>query len=322
MMRNNTDRMSISKIFSKKNTQFGNVWKNAKRDKFLLLLSALPITYYIIFHYIPMYGAIIAFKDFSPMKGILGSPWVGLKWFKEFFDSAFCYRLIRNVLLINIYSILWGFPIPIIFALLLNEIKDGPFKRFVQTVSYLPHFISVVVIVGIMVNFLSPTDGVINMFIKKLGYQPINFMNEAKWFRTIYISSDIWQSFGWNSIIYLAALSSIDPSLYEAAKIDGANRWKQTIHITIPGILPTIIILLILRMGNMMSIGFEKIILMYSPATYEVADVISTYVYRVGILGGEFSFGAAIGLFNSLINFILLLLVNNISRKLSNIALW
>ncbi len=313
---------SNSKIAGKTCSVKDTLLKNIKRDKFLLFMIILPVSYYVIFHYIPMYGVIIAFKEFSPMKGILGSPWVGFKWFKEFFDSVFFFRLVRNVLLINLYSLFWSFPIPIIFALMLNELKDGLFKRVVQTVSYLPHFVSVVVIVGMIVNFLSPTDGLVNILIKNMGFKPINFMNETKWFRTIYISTGIWQSFGWNSIIYLAALSSIDPEQYDAAKIDGANRWKQILHITIPGILPTIIILLILQIGRMMSIGFEKINLMYNPATYEVSDVISTYVYRIGILGGEFSFAAAVGLFNSAINFILLLSVNKLSKKLTDIALW
>ncbi|NSW92215.1 MAG: sugar ABC transporter permease [Firmicutes bacterium] len=296
--------------------------RNIARDKYLILLVLFPVIYFIVFHYIPMYGVIIAFKDFSPSKGILGSPWVGLRWFYEFFNSNYAFRLIRNVLLLNLYNLVWGFPIPIMFALLLNELKNGLFKRIVQTVSYLPHFISVVVIVGMVVIFLSPYGGIINVIIEKLGYKSINFMSKPEWFRTIYIATGIWQEFGWNSIIYLAALSSIDPQLYEAAKIDGASRWKQVIHITLPGLAPTIIILFILQVGRMMKVGFEKIILMYNPATYEVSDVISPYVYRVGLLGGEFSFASAVDLFNSVINFILLVSVNKLSKKLTDIALW
>lgn len=296
--------------------------KYVKRDKYLLLLILPVVIYYVVFSYIPMYGVIIAFKDFSPGKGILGSPWAGLKWFEEYFKSIYFTRTLRNTILISVYNLIWGFPVPIIFALLLNELKDGVFKRTVQTISYLPHFISVVVVVGMMVNFLSPTDGLINLLIKRLGGQPIAFMSDPKWFRTLYVGSGIWQEFGWNSIIYLAALSSLDPQLYEAARIDGANRWQQVWHITIPGIMPTAIILLILSIGGLLSVGFEKIILMYSPATYETADVISTYVYRRGILNSQYSFGAAVGLFNSVISFILLYFANGISKRVTEVALW
>jgi len=196
------------------------------------------------------------------------------------------------------------------------------FKRSIQTISYLPHFISLVVVVGMMVNFLSPVDGIVNMFLKSIGKEPINFMGDPRWFRFLYISSGIWQEFGWSSIIYLAALSAIDPTLYDAAKVDGANRWQQMLNITLPGIMPTIIILLILNVGHLLSVGFEKIILMYQPMTYEVADVISTYVYRRGVLGADYSFAAAVGLFNSIINFMLLVTFNRISKRLTEISLW
>ena len=269
-----------------------------------------------------MFVTVMAFQDFSPGKGFLESPFVGLRWFREFFGSIYFERLMRNTILLNIYGLLWGFPIPIIFALLLNEVRDGPFKRVSQTVAYLPHFISVVVVVGLIYNFLSPNDGIINLMITRLGGQPINFMGEPKWFRTLYIGTGIWQNFGWDSIIYLAALSSVDPQLYEAAKIDGAGKWRQLFNITLPAISTTIIILLIMNVGNIMNVGFEKVILMYSPATYETADVISTYVYRRGIMGSQFSFGAAVGLFNSVINFMLLIAVNRISRKVSEVSLW
>lgn len=299
-----------------------DIWRNIRRDKYLIIMIAPVIIYYIVFHYGPMYGAIIAFKDYNPGVGIFNSPWVGFKWFKQFFESFYFWRLIRNAVLLSTYGIIFGFPVPILFALLLNEAKDGFFKRSVQTVSYLPHFISLVVVVGMMVNFLSPVDGIVNMFLKNLGKEPINFMGDPRWFRFLYISSGIWQGFGWSSIVYLAAISAIDPTLYDAAKVDGANRWQQMINITIPGIMPTIIILLILNIGNILSVGFEKIILMYQPMTYEVADVISTYVYRRGILGGDYSFSAAVGLFNSIINFTLLIIVNRISKKITEISLW
>ncbi len=304
------------------NSKIKVVWKNIKRDKYLLLLISPVIIYYIIFHYVPIYGALIAFKDYNPGLGLSNSPWVGFKWFKQFFDSFYFWRLIRNTLLLSVYGIIFGFPIPIIFALLLNETKDGLFKRSVQTISYLPHFISLVVVVGMMVNFLSPVDGIVNMFLKSLGKEPINFMGDPGWFRFLYVGSGIWQEFGWSSIIYLAALSAIDPTLYDAAKVDGANRWQQMRHITLPGIMPTIIILLILNIGSLLSVGFEKIILMYQPMTYEVADVISTYVYRRGVLGGEYSFASAVGLFNSIVNFVLLITFNRISKRLTEISLW
>ncbi|NMA95120.1 MAG: sugar ABC transporter permease [Clostridiales bacterium] len=296
--------------------------RNIKRDRYLFLLASPILIYFFIFNYLPMYGAIIAFKDFAPGETILSSQWVGIRWFREFFHSVYFVRLIKNTFLLSALGLLFNFPVPIIFALLLNEVQKEKLKRSVQTISYLPHFVSLVVMVGIMSNFLSPTDGIVNNFLVRLGFEPINFLGESSWFRALYIGSGIWQSFGWNSIIYMAALTSIDPNLYEAAKIDGCNRWKEIIYITIPGLMPTAIMLLILALGNLMNVGFEKIILMYSPATYDVADVISTYVYRRGILSAQYSFGSAVGLFNSIINFTLLLTVNRISRKVTQIGLW
>ena len=275
------------------------VIKQIKKNRYLLLMLFPVVLYFVVFCYIPMFGNIMAFEDYSVGKGFFHSEWVGFRWFREFFSSVYFGRLMKNTLLISIYSLIIGFPIPVIFALLLNEIKDGPFKRITQTISYLPHFISVVVVVGLLFNFLSPIDGVVNVFLKSMGKDAVNFMSEPGWFRTLYIGSNIWQNFGWDSIIYLAALSSVDPQLYEAAQIDGAGKFKQMLHVTLPAIMPTIIILLIMNVGNIMNVGFEKIILMYSPATYETADVISTYVYRRGILGSQFSFSASVGLFNS-----------------------
>jgi putative aldouronate transport system permease protein len=296
--------------------------KNVIKSKFLLLLLLPGTAYLIIFQYIPMYGIIIAFKDFSPGLGIWGSEWVGFKWFTEFFQSVYAYRLLRNTVLISFYSLIWGFPIPILFALLLNELRNGFFKRAVQTVSYFPHFISTVIITGLIVNFLSPTDGLFGLLFKHLTGETTSLLTDPAWFRTIYIGSGIWQEFGWSSIIYLAALSAIDPQLFDAAKIDGAGRWKQMRHITLPGIMPTIVILLILKMGSMLSVGSEKIILLYSPAIYETSDVISTYVYRRGLLGADYSFGAAVGLFNSIANFLLLIVINSISKKVNHTSLW
>lgn len=283
---------------------------------------ALPvIVYYLQFHYGPMYGLQIAFKDFSVGRGIWGSRWVGFQHFQEFFGSYYFWRLIRNTLLINFYELIFGFPAPIILALLLNEIRSRLFKRAVQTISYLPHFISIIVIVGMLVDFLA-RDGLVNQLLHVFGVESIAFMREPQWFRTIYVSSGIWQGIGWGSIIYLAAISTIDPTLYEASKVDGAGRFKQALHITIPGIMPTIIILFILKMGSMMSVGSEKILLMYNSLTYESADVISTFVYRKGILEANYGYTTAIGLFNSIISFILLVISNSISKRVSETKLW
>jgi len=300
-------------------------WMRLLRDlrinKYIYIMALPVVAYYIIFHYIPIYGIQIAFRDYAPTTGFLNSPFVGFKHFISFFNSYYFWRLIRNTLMINIYELIFGFPMPIIFALLLNEIRRSWFKRTVQTISYLPHFISIVIIAGMMTDFLA-RDGVINQFIVMLGGEAIPFLQKPEWFRTIYVGSGIWQGLGWSSIIYLAAISNIDPTLYEAATVDGAGRFRQVLHITIPGIMPIIIILLILQMGYMMSLGHEKIILLYNPLTYETADVISTYVFRKGILEASYSFSTAISLFNSVINFALLILANYISRRVSETSLW
>jgi putative aldouronate transport system permease protein len=292
-------------------------------DEYPLHLLLLPvIAYYIVFHYVPMYGIIISFQDFSLFKGFAGSPWVGLRHFKDFFSSIYFPRLMRNTILLNVYSLIFGFPAPIIFALLLNEIRNSAFKRVIQTVTYLPHFISIAIVVGMMMVFLTPVGGIVNVLIQKLGIEAIPFMQSNRWFRPLYVGSGIWQEFGWGSIIYLAALTAISPALYESARIDGANRFQQMIYITIPSLMPTIAMLLILRIGGMLSVGFDKIILMYNPAIYEVSDVISTYVYRKSIIGGEFSFGTAVGLFNNVTGFILVFLANYLSRKMTEVSLW
>jgi len=298
------------------------VIKVVNRDKYLLLLAAPVLIYFVVFHYVPMYGIIIAFKQFRPVDGIMGSAWVGIQNFQQFFDSIYFWRLLRNTLLISLYSLFWGFPAPILFALLLNELRGRLFKRTVQTISYLPHFISIVVIAGMIVTFTNPLDGILNLALAKLGFAPIGFLNDPDWFRTIFVASGVWQSFGWGSIIYLAAIAGINPQLYEAAEMDGANRFKKVLHITLPGIVPTIVILFILNIGNLMDVGFEKVLLLYNPATYETADVIGTFVYRRGILNSDFSFAAAVNLFNNVINIMLLVSVNWISRKVSETSLW
>lgn len=296
--------------------------RDFKLNKYVYLMLLPVVAYYIIFYYAPMYGLQIAFKDFSPGLGIIDSPWVGFRHFMDFFNSYYFWRLLRNTLLLSLYELVFAFPASIILALLLNELRSAMFKRAVQTITYMPHFISIVVISGMMVDFLA-RDGLINNVLSSVfGVEPIAFLQESGWFRTLYISSGIWQNIGWGSIIYLSAMSSIDPSLYEAAKVDGASRWKQTLHITLPGIMPTVIILLILQIGNFMTVGTDKILLLYNSTTYETADVIGTFVYRKGILESDFSYSAAVGLFNAVINFTLLVLANMISRRTSETKLW
>jgi putative aldouronate transport system permease protein len=258
---------------------------------------------------------------YSPAVPFFKNEWRGLYYFKEFFSGIYAFRLIRNTFMINLYGLIFGFPAPILLAIMLNEVRNKPFKKFVQTVSYIPHFISTVVAVGIVLSFVS-YDGLINEIIAFMGGEKIQFMTEEKLFYPIYVASGIWQNLGWNSIVYLAAITAIDPSLYEAAYMDGATRWQQIRMITIPGILPTIIIMLILQIGNMMSVGFEKVFLMQNPSIYETADVISTYVYRKGLIELNYSYSAAIGLFNSVVNFVLLVFANFMSRKLSENSLW
>lgn len=306
----------------KPESRWGGIKKSLKRDKYLWLLVLPGVVYFAVFLYAPMIGLVISFENYSPFRGILSGPWVGLKWFSQFFGSPFFGRLLGNTILLNVFSLLWGFPAPIIFALMLNEVRHDKFKRISQTISYLPHFVSMVVIVGIVSNFLDPDLGLVNILIKSLGGQSVNFMGEPEWFRTIYIGSGIWQDIGWSCIIYLAALAGIDPQLYEAATVDGAKKMQQIWNITIPCIIPTIVIMLILSLGTMFSVGYEKIILMYNTNTYQTADVINTYVYRRGVVGSEYSFGTAVGLFQSIINFTLVVIVNKVSKKVSDISLW
>jgi len=292
------------------------------RDKYLYAMFLPFFLYYIIFSYIPMSGLVIAFKDFKPGFGIYHGDWVGFKWFIQFFNSPYAIRTIRNTVLISLYDLLFGFPIPILFAVCIMEIRHMGYRRIVQTASYLPHFISTVVMVGILVNFFTINNGIVNNIIEKLGGERINFLINPRWFRTLYVGSSIWQSFGFSSIIYIAAITGIDPGLYEAAKIDGITKIKQVFYITIPMIASTIMVLFILQLGRIMSVGFEKVFLMYSSAVYETADVISTYIYRQGIESSNYSFATAIGLFNSLINFAFVYAANRISRATTQTSLW
>lgn len=305
-----------------KNTKKEPLRKLLKRDRLLILMVLPCILYFLIFHYVPMLWNVVAFQDYNVRKGITGSSWVGLTHFIRFFESPYAFRLIRNTFLLSFMDLIMGFPVPILFALLLNEIKTNWVKRAVQTFSYLPHFISVVVVVGMMKIFLSPTDGIVNLAIAALGGTPVNFFSSAGLFRWLYVFSNIWQNFGWDSIIYFAAISGVNPELYEAAIVDGAGRWKKMFYVTLPCISPTIIVLLIMRIGWLLSVGFEKIILMYNEATYETADVISTYVYRVGLLNSDFSYGTTIGLFNCMVSLVLILAANAFSRKFSDTSLF
>ncbi|SDD56182.1 putative aldouronate transport system permease protein [Paenibacillus sp. UNCCL117] len=307
-------------LIEKKRTKLG-LLLDIRKNKLLYVMLLPVLLYYVVFHYAPMYGAIIAFKDFSPRLGILGSDWVGFEHFNTFFTGPYFWRTIKNTILISFYELIFGFPAPILLALLLNEVKHSIFKRTVQTVTYMPHFISLVVICGIIKDFTS-SEGVINDLLVWMGFERSTFLLDPELFRTVYVSSGIWQHIGWGTIIYLAALTGIDPEQYEAARMDGAGRWKQMLNVTIPGIMPTIVILLILEMGRMMNVGFEKIILLYNPGTYETADVVSSYVYRVGLQDFNYSFSSAVGLFNSAVNFTLLVFSNWLSRRLNDTSLW
>lgn len=297
--------------------------KKNVRQNWQLYLFVLPLVMYLIlFHYMPMYGIQIAFKDYYPVQGIWGSPWVGFDHFMRFFESYYFWDLIKNTVEISVYSLIVGFPIPIILALALNEIRDGMFKKTVQTVTYAPHFISIVIMSGMIITFLSPTTGMINNLIVMLGMEPIPFLTDPKWFSTVYVLSGIWQNAGWGTIIYLAALAGVDQQLHEAAIVDGASRWQRIWNINIPALVPTMVILFILDTGSLLSVGFEKVLLLQNPLNMEASDIISTFVYRVGLLEGQYSFGAAVGLFNSVINAALLIIVNQIARKKSETSLW
>ncbi len=292
-----------------------------KRNKSLYLFAIPVILFYLLFMYKPMYGAVIAFQNYVPSKGIKGSDWVGFAQFIKFFQSPYFGRLVRNTIVLSVYSIVFCFPAPIILALLLNEVKNKKFKSATQTMTYLPHFISMVVAAGIIKEFCM-SDGLINDIVVLFGGERSAILQNPAFYRTIYIISDIWQEVGWGSIIYLAALSGLDQQLYEAASIDGAGKWKQMLHITIPGLLPTVIIMLILRMGSLMSMSYEKTILLYNPSIYETADIISSYIYRVGLQEQNWSYSTAIGLLNSVINCVLLVTANKLSKWTTESSLW
>lgn len=314
------DKVSAPAKVEKK-TGWARTWKIIRKNKAVYLMLLPVIIYYILFHYKPMYGIIIAFMDFNPRKGIMGSDWVGLKHFKDFFTGYYFWRLLRNTLKLSLSTLIFGFPVPIILALLINELRNKKFSKIVQSITYMPHFVSMVVLCAMIRQFVG-ANGFITYFMSLFGYDGGNLLTHGEYWIPIYVISNIWQGAGWGSIVYLAALTGIDSELYDAAKVDGANRWKQTIHVTIPCILPTIIIMLIMRVGQIMSVGYEKTILLYDGAIYDVADIISTYVYRMGLLNREFSFSTAVGLFNSVVNFILVIAANQISKKTTETSLW
>ena len=286
---------------------------------YLLLLPGIILT--IIFKYVPIYGVQIAFRDYNAVEGFFGSPWVGLKWFERFFNSYNSVRMIRNTVLLSLYSILWTFPIPIILSLLINQVKSKKFQRVTQTIIYAPHFISIMILCGMLRIFLSPYGGLINVIAQAFGAkEAVNFIDSASAFRTIYIASSIWQDAGWGTIIYLATLSSVDASLHEAARVDGASTWQRILHIDVPELIPVIVIQLIMQFGNLMNVGFEKAYLLQTSLNKETSEIIATYVYEQGMLKAMYSFSTAVGLFNTAVNIVLLVVVNRICKKLSNVS--
>ena len=297
-------------------------WKAIKNEYDLYLMLVPMLVLFFLFSYKPMTGLLIAFKDYSPFKGIWESDWVGLEYFFEFFNGAFAPRVIRNTLVISISMLFFGFPAPIILALLLNEVRNQKFKKLVQTVSYIPHFISIVVVCSMVTSFLSPTSGVVNTVLERLGFDAVYFLSKPELFVPIYVILNIWKTLGYNSIVYIASLLSIPTELYEAARVDGAGRFQQIWHITIPGLMPTIMVMLLVQLGNLLNVGYETIILLYNPSVYETADIINTYVYRTGIMEGRYDYATAIGLLNSVVSLILVVGANKLSKKLTETGLW
>ncbi|MCZ4431878.1 sugar ABC transporter permease [Agrobacterium sp. SOY23] len=296
--------------------------EDLRRDWQLYLLLAPMLTWFAVFLYKPMYGLVIAFQDFSIFRGIEKSPWVGFSNFVELFQNDMFIRSFWNTITISGLGLIFAFPVPIILALMFNEIQSGIARSWAQTVVYLPHFISVVIVAGIVINFLSPSIGIVNLMLKGLGFEPIYFLTQPEWFRPVYIGSSVWKEAGFESIVYLAAIAGVSPTLYESARVDGASRWQMMWRITLPCILPTIVIMLIIRIGNLVEVGFEYIILLYRPSTYETADVVSTFIYRTGLQGTQYDLATAAGLFNAVIAFVLVYSANRISRKVSSTSLW
>jgi putative aldouronate transport system permease protein len=304
------------------NRRIDRIVNHLKREWQLYILIAPTIIWFLVFLYKPMYGLQIAFKDYSVFKGIANSPWVGFEHFVTLFENDQFLRSIKNTIMISGASLLFGFPVPILLALMFNEVINPKFKKTAQTIVYLPHFISAVIIAGIVITAFAPSTGVVNLMLNALGYDSVYFLTKPEWFRTIFVGTGIWQEAGFNSIVFLASIAGVSPSLYESAVVDGASRWQMMWKITLPCILPTILIMLIIRIGNILEIGFEMIIMLYQPATYETADVISTFIYRQGIQAAQYDLAAAAGLFNAVIAFILVISANTISKKVSRTSLW
>jgi len=298
-----------------------SLYRDIQRNKAVYVMALPMILFYLVFRYLPMPGLVIAFQEYNIFRGFSASKWIGLENFIRFLGGNYAGRLIYNTFIINVYSILFGFPAPIILALMINEMRSKGAKKVVQTISYMPHFISMVVVCGIIIDFCR-TDGIFNMMFQLFGITPVNLLTKPELFKGIYVGSSIWQSMGWSSIIYLATLSTVDPNLYDAAKIDGAGRISQIIHISLPALAPVIIVQFIMRVGHMLNVGFEKIILLYNPMTYKTADVISSYIYRAGLQEANYGFGTAVGIFNSIINIIILCTVNGCFKRFAKQSLW
>lgn len=307
---------------SLKRKPFKKVMSQIYTDRQLYIMLIPFLLFYALFVYKPMWGLQVAFKDYNIFKGMSGSEWVGLKNFQAVFGNPYFFRILRNTLLISFYSLAFSFPMPIILALLLNEVRNKKFKGTIQTFTYLPYFISAVVVCGMVTSFLSPSTGIVNIILDKLGFDKVYFLSKPQYFRTIFILQGIWQNTGYSSIVYIAALGGIDMELYDAAKVDGCGRWKQMLHVTLPGLLPTIVTLFIINVGNVLNVNYEKIILLYQPATYETADVINSYVYRLGIEQSNYGVSTAMGLFNSAVGFVLVYIANKMSNKINGTGLW
>lgn len=303
-------------------TKVSALWRRIWAAKYLYLMFFPVLLYYIFMRYAPMAGLVIAFKNYNAFAGFAKSPWVGFKYFSQFFNSIYCWRLIRNTLLINLYDLVFNFPASIVLALLLNEVRQPRFKKVTQTITYMPYFISSVVLASMVVQFLSPTGGLVNNIIESMGGKRTYFMTQPESFRTIYTLMNLWKNIGWNSIIFLAAISGINGELYEACTVDGGGHLRRMWHITLPGILPTVVVLLIMRLGHMMDAGYETILLLQNNANLETSDVIGTYVYRRGILKNEYSYSTAVGIFQSVIGFVLVIASNWLSRRFSETSLW
>ncbi|MDP9730921.1 UNVERIFIED_ORG: putative aldouronate transport system permease protein [Rhizobium sp. SORGH_AS260] len=298
------------------------LWQDVRRDWQLYLLLAPMAIWFALFLYKPMYGLVIAFQDFSIFRGIEKSPWVGFANFIELFQNDMFVRAFWNTITISGLGLIFAFPVPIILALMFNEVQSEIGKRWAQTIVYLPHFISVVIVAGIVINFLSPSIGIVNLLLKGIGLEPVYFLTQPEWFRPVFIGSSVWKESGFESIVYLAAIAGVSPTLYESARVDGASRWQMMWRITLPCILPTIVIMLIIRIGNLVEVGFEYIILLYRASTYETADVVSTFIYRTGLQGTQYDLATAAGLFNAVIAFVLVYSANRISRRVSSTSLW